>query len=345
MFSSGRVFGVSWSGCEVDGLRAPSLETLVDGMILRLLDAPVQIDASAQASVRPAARSKIARMLSTIEGAHDVPFEDIEDHLNEGGADLVLTDGSATYDITVLPGAVPILVWNGQPLPTETDLFLLGRSEHFVRGLQPSLPPLQVICFSPGTLIRTPEGAVDIDHLRPGHVIQTRDDGPQPIEWMGAARITPAGLRAHPHLRPVRIKAGALGGWEPDADLLLSPAHRVLLRGAAAQALFAEPEVLVAARDMVNNVDIHVDHTLKSHRYIHLMLPRHAVVWANGLEVETFHPADMPLGDLAPSARDALVNLRPELEANPFAYGASARRCLAPAEAAILQGERGPRIA
>lgn len=348
MFSSRRVYGVAWSACEVDGLRNQPLSALQDAMILRLMSPAIAVHETQQDPNRPAARN-VVRMLSTIRGAPLLPYADLKDAVETEAADVTLTDGSRTYKVTFLNLSAPIMVWGDAPLPVKTDLYVLDCAAAFLDKLRPSLPPLQVICFSPGTLIRTPQGVVDIDHLLPGHLVQTRDDGPQPIEWMGAARITPAGLRAHPHLRPVRLKAGALGrgpaGWEPDRDLLVSPAHRVMLRGAAAQDLFGASEVLVAARDLVNAADIHVDHSLRTHRYIHMMLPRHAIVWANGLPVETFHPADMALGDLAPAARDALIRVRPDLEHNPHLYGASARRCLTQAESAILLGERRPRVA
>jgi Hint domain-containing protein len=70
--------------------------------------------------------------------------------------------------------------------------------------------------------------------------------------------------------------------------------------------------------------------------YVHLMLERHQVVWANGLEVETFHPGFMGLDHLDARQRDTLFDLRPELGDDPFAYGAPARRMLDKAESAIL---------
>lgn len=344
MISSKRVFAVSWSDCELDGLTAPSLASLAGGMILRLTERPIPIGEDAGDLARPSVRAKVLRMLETIQGAPAVPFEALEDTLNEDQADITLTDGTATYEISVLQGRRPVLVWGGKSLPVDTDLFLMDRSDKFLRSLNPSRPPLEVICFSPGTLIRTPTGPVDIDQIRPGDLVLTKDSGPQQVEWLGGARITASGLRAHPHLRPVRIKAGALGGNDPEPDLLVSPAHRVLMQGAGARELFGEDEVLVQARDIVNDTNIHVDHGIKEHRYIHMMLPHHAVVWANGLETESFHPGDMSLDDLAPSARDALFGIRPELRRNPFSYGGSARRCLAPAEAAIYLSQRAARL-
>jgi hypothetical protein len=66
------------------------------------------------------------------------------------------------------------------------------------------------------------------------------------------------------------------------------------------------------------------------------MLDRHQVIWANGLEVETFHPAFMGLEHLEGSQRRSLLAHFPDLADDPFNYGAPARRMLDRAEAAIL---------
>ena len=73
-----------------------------------------------------------------------------------------------------------------------------------------------VICFTPGTRIRTPDGLVLVEDLREGDRVQTKDDGAQEIMWKGSRRMTGACMFAMPHLRPVRIKAGALGVERPD---------------------------------------------------------------------------------------------------------------------------------
>ena len=119
------------------------------------------------------------------------------------------------------------------------------------------LPEPGVICFTPGTLIDTPAGPRPVEALRPGDRVLTRDDGAQELLWVGSRRMSGARLYALPHLRPVRLgavrlgavrlRAGAFGLLRPAADLLVSPQHRLLVRGAAARALFNEPEVLVQA--------------------------------------------------------------------------------------------------
>jgi hypothetical protein len=145
-----------------------------------------------------------------------------------------------------------------------------------------------------------------------------------------------ARLFAMPDQRPIRIREGALGLYRPDGDLVVSPDHRVILSGAVARDLWGEAEVLVSARDLVGDRRITVDHGLRETWYIHLMLEKHEVIWANGLEVETFHPGFMGLHHLDPAQRSSLLSFFPDLEGDPFNYGAPARRMLDKAEAAIL---------
>ena len=130
-----------------------------------------------------------------------------------------------------------------------------------------------------------------------------------------------------------------MGLYRPDEDLLVSPQHRMLVTGSAAQALFNTAEVLVAAEDLVNDATITVDHALREVTYVHILLERHNIVWANGLETESFHPSNTALDTVDPVQREGLLNILPEIEANPQAYGDYARRNLSGSEAAILRHE------
>ena len=113
--------------------------------------------------------------------------------------------------------------------------------------------------------------------------------------------------------------------------------NRVLVGGDTTRDLWGEAEVLVRAGDLVGRTgSVTVDHSLRETWYIHLMLERHQVIWANGLQVESFHPGFMGLDALSGLQRDSLYDLRPDLADDPFAYGGPARRMLNRAEAAIL---------
>ena len=111
----------------------------------------------------------------------------------------------------------------------------------------------------------------------------------------------------NPALRPIRIGAGALGIERPDQALLVSPEHRMLVRGPQAQALFNTPEVLVSAARLVNGSSVHVDLAVREVTYIHLLLPGHNVIWANGVETESFHPAHADFGMLDAADRGRLL--------------------------------------
>jgi len=148
-----------------------------------------------------------------------------------------------------------------------------------------------------------------------------------------------ARLYAMPGLRPVRLRAGALGVDRPDSELLVSPEHRLLIKGNVARALFNTPEVLVMARDLVNDHSVTIDQALREVTYIHLLLPRHQIVWANGVETESFHPASAALSTLDDGDRKRLLAFNAAFEVEPNLYGAYARRCLNGPEAALLAHE------
>jgi hypothetical protein len=193
-----------------------------------------------------------------------------------------------------------------------------------------------VICFTPGTRIETPDGPRLVEELREGDYVQSKDSGAQQIQWIGSRRMSGARLFAMPRLRPIRIRAGALGVERPDEELLVSPEHRMLIKGDVAMALFNTPEVLVSAKDLINASTINVDMAVREVTYIHILLPQHQILWANGVETESFHPASTSLTTLAEEDCKRLIGLYPQLKYEPHIYGGFARRSLSASEAAIL---------
>jgi len=111
----------------------------------------------------------------------------------------------------------------------------------------------------------------------------------------------------------------------------------MLIKGASARDLFNEPEVLVSAKDLIDGDKIAVDLQVREVTYVHLLLPQHEVIWANGVETESFHPANAALSTLSEDDRARLLEMHPVLEADPHRYGAYARRNLSTSEAAILR--------
>ena len=195
-----------------------------------------------------------------------------------------------------------------------------------------------VVCFTPGTLLETPKGLKPVETLVAGDSVVTKDGGAQPILWAGSRNVSGARLYAMPDLRPVRIRRGALGGNRPEGDLIVSPDHRMVVSGSATEELWGEREVLVAARDLIDGSGVARDLAAKSVTYHHLMLEKHHVVVANGVETESFHPAAAALDAIEEDQRLRLFDVMPSLTDDRASYGPMSRRALNTAEAALLQG-------
>ena len=191
----------------------------------------------------------------------------------------------------------------------------------------------QVPCFVAGTRILTPSGEIAVEDLRAGDLVVTLDDGPQPLRWTGSRTVAAEGAFA-----PVRIRAGTFGAHR---DLCLSPQHRVLVRDVLADLMFGEPEVLVAAKDLVNGRSVRREEG-GTVTYVHLLFDRHQVVMADGLATESFLPGPAVARSLAPDTLREILALFPELDPETGAgYGPAARRMLRAHEAAVLAGRIG----
>ena len=194
----------------------------------------------------------------------------------------------------------------------------------------------QVIpCFTPGTLIQTARGTVPVETLQAGDLVVTRDNGLQPLRWVGQRRLSMAQLMADPDLQPVRIGRGALSGQGPDRDMLVSPQHRLLIEGARAEILFGEAEVLVPAKHLVGKA--HVTRVLPEAgvTYIHILFDRHEIVQSDGIWTESFQPAERMLSAMDAQVRAEVLALFPELEQSDQVFE-GARLSLKAHEARVL---------
>lgn len=191
-----------------------------------------------------------------------------------------------------------------------------------------------VPCFTAGSLILTPFGAKRVEDLQVGDLVLTRDNGLQPIRWVGRRDLSLAELVVRRNLRPVLIKAGALGLNTPSRDMMVSPQHRMLIEGARPEMLFGESEVLVAAAHLVGLPGIQQALT-PGISYIHLMFDQHEIIHADGCWSESFQPGAMVLSGLQDGQRQEIIELFPELADNPAAYTA-ARLSLRRHEAKVL---------
>ncbi|MFC3616198.1 Hint domain-containing protein [Lutimaribacter marinistellae] len=345
-------FVISWSQTDIDGLQAAPIDALAVGAVWSWQGEPVQVDgpngllrldrADGADALRRRAARKVRRLVgAAVQHRTDIDAIEVDDPLMDQS--FVVTNGAKSFTVTVIESgtqAPPLLMFLDEMPPRDTDLWVV---HHTLGGgntvTRPHQPDTGVICFTPGTRITTPTGPVPVELLREGDKVQTRDSGPQEIQWIGRRQMTGARLFVMPKLRPVRIRAGALGIDRPDDELLVSPEHRMLVRGPVAQALFNTSEVLVPARELVNDSTIGVDLTVRQVTYIHMLLPTHQILWANGIETESFHPANAAFETLTDPDRDRLLRHLPGIDSDPLSYGGFARRSLSDTESALLRYE------
>lgn len=193
-----------------------------------------------------------------------------------------------------------------------------------------------IICFTPGTRIATRRGEVAVEALKAGDMVFTRDNGIQPLRWVGRRDLTAQDLDAHPEFQPVFIRQGALGKGLPERDMLVSPNHRMLLNSDLAEVMFEEREVLIAAKYLtgLEGIDQITTHSVS---YLHLMFDQHEIILADGGWTESFQPGDHSMRGIGEAQRVEILTLFPDLStiAGMDAFG-SARMSLKKHEAQLL---------
>ena len=132
------------------------------------------------------------------------------------------------------------------------------------------------ICFMADTLIRTPGGETPVQELKIGDLVLTRDGQTVPVRWIG--RQTVASQFIDELHKPVRVKAGALQDNVPCRDLLVSPAHALLV-----------DDVLIQAGALVNDISVVRERDVpEMFMYYHVEVDDHSLILAENTPAETF---------------------------------------------------------
>lgn len=171
-----------------------------------------------------------------------------------------------------------------------------------------------IVCFCGGTLIRTKHGDQPVEDLKVGDLVLTQS-GYKTLKWIGRRRLSANDLEAEPKLYPIRIRKGALGNDQPNADLLVSRQHRMQTSSTLAQRMFGAREVLVSAIQLTALPEIEIETSVSALAYYHLVFDDHEVVFANGAPSESLLLSETTLAALSPAAREELRLLFPGLTA------------------------------
>ncbi|MGB0660392.1 MAG: Hint domain-containing protein [Mangrovicoccus sp.] len=148
------------------------------------------------------------------------------------------------------------------------------------------------VCFAGQTRILTETGLCSAQDLAIGQRLWTLTGPVSPLLWKAQRRLNFTAQNAV--MRPVVIPKHRFGPGQPAQDLRLSPQHRVLVQ-------MGGQRVFVPAKALLSLPGIYQDHHMQAVTYVSLLLPKHHVIWAEGLGCESFFPG--------PQALDLLGNL------------------------------------
>lgn len=158
-------------------------------------------------------------------------------------------------------------------------------------------------CFTAGARIAVSKGTRLVEDIVVGDLIETLDDGLQPVRMV--LRQT---VRAYGKFAPIRFEAGSIGN---DSVLMVSPQHRMMVDDWRAQLVLGCDEVLVAAKHLVNGTTVSIVEGGVV-EYIHLLFDRHQIIFANGCASESCLP-DTGLSQQDQEHEGELLELFPEL--------------------------------
>ena len=229
----------------------------------------------------------------------------------------------------------------GEDFGNDNDGFSIQRapdgSSIFDNNSTPT-PGTTNICFTQGTSFETPDGPRRIEHLRPGDLLITKDNGPQPIRWIWARHCPAEKMRGNPALAPIRIAKGALGSGLPRRDLTVSRHHRLMIFSKIAHRMYGRPEVLAPAKDLTAIKGINEAPITGGITYYHILMGTHEILFAEGAPAESLYLGTQTLHAIEPAARAELRLIfgagwdrfieQPQ-SARPFASGQKARNMAA----------------
>jgi len=169
------------------------------------------------------------------------------------------------------------------------------------------------VCFAAGTLIETVIGNIPVEELSVGDLVVTRDNGLQPIRWIGKQILAELDLMRNPKIRPIRIRAGTLGVNIPKTDLVVSPQHRILVRSKIVRNVLGDNEALIAAKQFlgINGVEIVGEGGVV---YYHILFSDHEVIYSSGAETESLYAGKEALKALSSESLDEILSVFPNIK-------------------------------
>ncbi len=181
-----------------------------------------------------------------------------------------------------------------------------GGEQITLRGVSPSqvttwqqMAAVGIPCFSVGTPILTPTGPRPVESLVRGDLVVT-EQGLAPVRWTASRHCGPDDLARDVRHLPVHFPVGAVGN---DRPLRLSYQHAVRVLDAQGRAALVRAGHLAR----IGFRGARLARGVRSVTWHHILLPRHAIVFAAGAPCESFYPGPESLAMLDWPARITLA--------------------------------------
>ena len=193
-----------------------------------------------------------------------------------GRTDTLILENGETGDRLVAPVGPQQAPTLSALLPAPMDATVAidhaGIANHFV-------PPVPLPGLATGAEVDTPDGPRPVEALRPGMLVNTRRNGPQPIRWIGRTEPLARGTTA-----PIEMRAPYFG---LSNDTSVTRNQRILLSGSDIEYLFGEDHVLARAGDLVNGRSARLSMTHPTRVYHHILLDDHDCLMAGRCRFES----------------------------------------------------------
>ncbi len=163
--------------------------------------------------------------------------------------------------------------------------------------------------LSGNTVLDATSGPIAIENLQPGDRLRTQSGPTAEVIWIGTTTFVPADMCRR--LSLVRVMADTFGPSQPESFVTLGPAARITrpLRSGQSE----REQLLTPAQHFVDGMDVISITPPTPIRLYHLCLSQHAVIFANGLPVETYHPGGDALTGLSTPEKLQFLSMFPRV--------------------------------
>ncbi len=213
---------------------------------------------------------------------------------------------------------------NQRPMRRFQIGFLRGDgTPEYREQIGPALPKFEAAfsAFSRGTLINTPRGRMAIEDLVPGMEVNTKDNGPLPVLWVGSMTLIPQAPGIDPRsCRMTRVMPEAFGLGRPEANLMAGPGARIMSRPEGLRDSMAGDQMLTPACDLADGLNVIEITPQRPVSVYHICLSQHAIITAAGLEMESFHPGNAFERNMGQNALSLFMSMFPHIT-RPSEFG------------------------